>query len=61
MKFLLPKAPAFAEHFQEMSVCLAEIAAVFNEFSIEFRDFEKYWLKSALFSRLTLYFVGIEN
>jgi predicted phosphate transport protein (TIGR00153 family) len=46
MKFLLPKAPAFAEHFQEMSVCLAEIAAVFNEFSIEFRDFEKYWLKS---------------
>ncbi|MCX6566725.1 MAG: DUF47 family protein [Candidatus Aminicenantes bacterium] len=46
MKFLLPKAPAFSEHFQEMSLCLAEIASVFQEFSVEFRDFEKYWLKS---------------
>jgi len=46
MKFLLPKAPAFAEHFQEMSLCLTEIAAVFHEFSVEFRDFEKYWQKS---------------
>ncbi|MHB8055671.1 MAG: DUF47 domain-containing protein [Candidatus Aminicenantales bacterium] len=46
MKFLLPKAPAFGEHFQEMSLCLSEIASVFNDFSIEFRDFEKYWQKS---------------
>jgi predicted phosphate transport protein (TIGR00153 family) len=46
MKFLLPKAPAFAEHFHEMSLCLTEIAAVFQEFSVEFRDFEKYWQKS---------------
>jgi len=46
MKFLLPKAPAFAEHFQEMSLCLTEIAAVFQEFSVEFRDFEKYWQRS---------------
>jgi predicted phosphate transport protein (TIGR00153 family) len=46
MKFLLPKAPAFAEHFQEMSLCLTEIAAVFQEFSVEFRDFERYWQKS---------------
>lgn len=46
MKFLLPKAPAFAEHFQEMSVCLSEMSAIFCEFSTEFRDFEKYWLKS---------------
>ncbi len=46
MKFLLPKAPAFAEHFEEMSVCLAEIADVFHTFSVEFRDFEKYWQKS---------------
>jgi hypothetical protein len=46
MKFLLPKAPAFAEHFQEMSLCVTEMSAVFREFTTEFRDFEKYWLKS---------------
>lgn len=46
MKFLLPKAPAFAEHFQEMSLCLTEMTAVFRDFTAEFRDFEKYWLKS---------------
>jgi len=46
MKFLLPKAPAFAEHFQEMSLCLTEIASVFQDFSTEFRDFERYWQKS---------------
>ncbi len=46
MKFLLPKAPAFAEHFQEMSLCLTEMTAVFRDFTSEFRDFEKYWLKS---------------
>jgi len=46
MKFLLPKAPAFAEHFQEMSLCLTEITSVFHDFAGEFRDFEKYWLRS---------------
>ena len=46
MKFLLPKAPAFYEHFQEMSACLTDITAIFTEFSDRFQDFEAYWQKA---------------
>jgi uncharacterized protein len=46
MKFLLPKEPAFYEHFKEMSACLTDITGIFQNFSTEFRDFEFYWHKS---------------
>jgi len=46
MKFLLPKAPAFYEHFKEMSGRLTEITGIFEEFSARFTDFEAYWQKS---------------
>ncbi|MCX6564028.1 MAG: DUF47 family protein [Candidatus Aminicenantes bacterium] len=46
MKFILPKEPAFFEHFKKMSGCLVEITAVFQEFAAKFRDFDHYWHKS---------------
>jgi len=46
MKFLLPKAPAFYEHFKEMSACLTAITNIFEEFAAHFSDFEAYWQKS---------------
>lgn len=46
MKFLLPKEPAFYEHFKEMSACLTDITGIFQDFSRDFRDFESYWHKS---------------
>jgi len=46
MKFLLPKAPAFYENFQEMSGRLTEITDIFVEFSDRFQDFEAYWQKA---------------
>ena len=46
MKFLLPKEPAFYEHFKEMSACLTDITGIFLDFSSEFRDFKSYWHKS---------------
>lgn len=46
MKFILPKEPAFFEHFKKMSGCLTEITAVFQEFADKFRDFDHYWHKS---------------
>jgi len=46
MKFLLPKEPAFYEHFQEMSLCLTDITAIFQEFTANFRDYDKYWQRA---------------
>jgi predicted phosphate transport protein (TIGR00153 family) len=46
MKFLLPKEPAFYEHFQEMSLCLTDITALFQDLVGNFRDFEIYWQKA---------------
>jgi predicted phosphate transport protein (TIGR00153 family) len=46
MKFLLPKEPAFSENFLKMSATLTEITAVFQEFAVDFRDFESYWRKA---------------
>ena len=46
MKFILPKEPAFFEHFKKMAGCLIEITAVFQEFAAKFRDFDHYWHKS---------------
>jgi hypothetical protein len=46
MKFLLPKEPAFYEHFQEMSACLSDITSVFQESAAKFRDFDHYWHRS---------------
>ena len=42
MKFLLPKEPAFYEHFKEMSRCLTDITDIFQDFAANFRDFESY-------------------
>lgn len=46
MKFILPKEPAFYEHFKKMSACLTEITSVFQEFSARYRDFDHYWQRS---------------
>ena len=46
MKFILPKEPAFFEHFKKMAGCLIEITAIFQEFAAKFRDFDHYWHKS---------------
>jgi predicted phosphate transport protein (TIGR00153 family) len=46
MKFLLPKEPAFYEHFKEMSVCLTDIVDIFQDFSANFRDFETYYQRA---------------
>jgi len=46
MKFILPKEPAFYEHFQKMSGAMTEIIAVFQEFVAKYRDFDHYWHKS---------------
>ena len=46
MKFLLPKEPAFYENFQQMSVCLSEITAIFRDFTADYKDFEGYWLRA---------------
>ena len=46
MKFLLPKEPAFYENFQQMSVCLSDITAIFRDFAADYKDFEGYWLRA---------------
>jgi len=46
MKFILPKEPAFYEHFLEMSACLSDITSVFQESTAKFRDFDHYWHRS---------------
>ncbi len=46
MKFLLPKEPAFYENFQQMSVCLTDITALFQDFATNYKDFESYWLRA---------------
>ena len=46
MKFFLPKQPAFREHFHQMSGCLSEITAIFQEFSLQYRDFDRYWQRA---------------
>ncbi|MBC7361620.1 MAG: DUF47 domain-containing protein [Candidatus Aminicenantes bacterium] len=46
MKFLLPKEPAFARHFSELSECLSEITDVFYDFSKNFDYSAQYWEKA---------------
>lgn len=46
MKFLLPKQPAFFNSFKELDENISEIAALFSEFSKNFRDFDDYRQKS---------------
>lgn len=46
MKFLLPKEPAFAQHFSELSECLSEITDVFYDFSKNFDHSAQYWEKA---------------
>jgi len=46
MKFFLPKEPAFAQHFNELSHCLSEITEVFCEFSKNFQSSAQYWEKA---------------
>jgi hypothetical protein len=46
MKFLLPKEPAFARHFEELSRCLSEITEIFYDFSKNFDSSAKYWEKA---------------
>jgi predicted phosphate transport protein (TIGR00153 family) len=42
MKFLLPKEAAFYENFQQMSTCLSEMTALFQDFAAGYKDFESY-------------------
>ncbi|MCI4446156.1 MAG: DUF47 domain-containing protein [Candidatus Aminicenantes bacterium] len=46
MKFLLPKEPAFAQHFGELSECLSEITEIFYDFSQNFDHSAAYWEKA---------------
>ncbi|MGB9835368.1 MAG: DUF47 domain-containing protein [Candidatus Saccharicenans sp.] len=46
MKFLLPKEPAFAQHFSDLTSCLSEITEVFCEFSRNFDHSAQYWEKA---------------
>jgi len=46
MRFILPKEPAFAEHFRAMSVCLSDITELLQETTARFRDFDHYWHRS---------------
>jgi predicted phosphate transport protein (TIGR00153 family) len=46
MKFLLPKEPAFYQHFKEMSACLTDITVIFQDFSRDFRNSESHWHKA---------------
>lgn len=48
MKFLLPKEPAFAQHFSELLACLLEITSVFHDFSRNFSHSAQYWEKAKL-------------
>lgn len=40
MKFLLPEEPAFYEDFPQISACLSEMTALFQEFAAGNKDFE---------------------
>lgn len=42
LRFLLPKQPIFFELFSQLSDCLEEMALLFKEFAVSFRDFENY-------------------
>jgi uncharacterized protein len=46
MSFLFPKQPMFFEYFKDLSVCLKEIAALFNNFSKDFKDADQYSRKA---------------
>lgn len=46
MKFLLPKQPVFFELFKELNNCIKEITALFNEFSVSFKDFESFFVRA---------------
>jgi predicted phosphate transport protein (TIGR00153 family) len=43
VKFFLPKEPAFAQHFAELSACLSEITDIFYDFSHHFESSGQYW------------------
>jgi predicted phosphate transport protein (TIGR00153 family) len=46
MRFILPKEPAFSEHFRAMSACLSDITSLLQEAAASFRDFDHYWHRS---------------
>ncbi|MFA7653909.1 MAG: DUF47 family protein [Candidatus Magasanikbacteria bacterium] len=46
LKLFLPKQPRFFELFNEQAWCLKEMAALFNEFTQEFKNFDNYSLKA---------------
>lgn len=46
MRFFLPKEPAFAQHFNDLSHCLSEITEVFYDFSKNFQSSAQYWEKA---------------
>ena len=47
MRFLLPKEPAFAEHFKKLNGYLKDIAEVFSEFSKNFDEVHTYAEKAS--------------
>ncbi|MDI6698825.1 MAG: DUF47 family protein [Candidatus Saccharicenans sp.] len=46
MRFFLPKEPAFAQHFNDLSHCLSEITEVFYDFSKNFQSSAQHWEKA---------------
>jgi len=45
MKFFLPKQPIFFEEFKLLNINIKEATNLFNEFAINFRDFENYFVR----------------
>jgi predicted phosphate transport protein (TIGR00153 family) len=46
MRFLLPKQPAFFEHFKQLNTCIKRIMQILSEFSVSFKDFESYYVRA---------------
>jgi len=46
MKFLLPEERAFYENFQQISICLSEMTALFQDFAAGYKNFESYWRRA---------------
>jgi len=46
MKFLLPEERSFYENFQQISICLSEMTALFQDFTAGYKNFESYWRRA---------------
>lgn len=46
MKFFLPKQPIFFEEFKQLNTNIKEITNLYNEFAVNFKDFENYFVRA---------------